>query len=533
MECGGSIIGWIIGESTPEKSIVIFNSGSPGNMRAGSYIVASSPEGCILGIVEKLIAGSRLYPVDVSSPTIVDSIISSLGGYRGEYYLKGSVRWLSRIEDLERNRVMAPKYPPIPGTPVASVDNRVLEAAFSPGDRGWVRIGRLEPSGVEYKININKLSRHLAILAVTGGGKSNTVCVLARRLVGERNATIVLFDMHGEYGDLGLEGKARVWSPAALNPAAISFPELLKLSRMPPNAINQERILRWAWGNAMESYKRGYIRPGEILGLTRQLIEMLPSFKGRVYGRVKVVDRELDLSKMGFSEPPRDLDSKQIQGVLNKLDDLEDYYSEVLNYKMPISLRETIRPGMLTVFDLSSLDEQGADAVVSHYLRRILQERKTWKAAGSGYPTPLIVVIEEAHVLVPAGDETLAKYWASRVAREGRKFGVGLVLVSQRPKNVDPDVLSQTNNKIILRMVEPQDIRYVQAASEELSDDLTSLLPTLNPGEAVVIGSMTRLPALVKIDKCEYRTGGGDVDMVEEWASQSKTSEEDVISEVF
>ncbi|MEB3779167.1 MAG: ATP-binding protein [Desulfurococcales archaeon] len=524
MACGDDTLGWIIGESTPERSTVIFNNSSLKNTRAGSYVVADSPEGCILGIVERLVAGSKLYPPDVSNPSLVDSVISSLGGYEGEYYLKGSIRWLSRVDDLKENRVMAPKYPPIPGTPVTSVDKGILEIVFSPNSREWVRIGRLEPSGVEYKVNVNRLSRHLAILAVTGGGKSNTVCVLARRLVEELNATIALFDMHGEYGDLGLGGRAHVWSPATVNPAALSLPELLQLVRLPSNAINQERILRWAWRNAIGMYKRREIRASEILDMTRQLVEWLQSTGGRTT-RARIGGRQYEVD-----EPPRDPKPDQIQGVLNKLDDLLDYYSDVLNPELPLNLDMIIKPGHLTVFDLSSLDERGADAVASHYLRRILQERKTTRGGGRGYPKPLIVVVEEAHVLVPASDDTLTKYWASRIAREGRKFGVGLTLVSQRPKNVDPDVLSQTNNKIILRMVEPQDIRYIQVASEELSDDLTSLLPGLNPGEAVVIGSMTRLPALVKIDYCGQKYSGGDIDLVKEWRAEE---EEDVLTEVF
>ncbi len=516
--CGGEVLGWVVGESSPERSVVVFKTEAAGRVRAGSYIVGESIDGCVLGIVERLVAGSSLYPGNVSSPEVIDSLWQTVGG--AEYYLRGHVRWLSRVEDLERGRIASPRYPAIPGSTVSSAGEDLLSKVFSPPGPGWVRLGELQPSGVEYRVNVNRLTRHLAILAVTGGGKSNTVCILARRLVEGLGATIVLFDMHGEYGDLGLGGRARIWSPASVNPASLSFRELMQLVRMPPQATNQERILRWAWRNALEFYRRGLVRGSEVLDTARRLVEALMG------GSTREVRLGEDLRA---PNPPQGVKPDQVQGVLNKLDDLHDYYSDALNPGTPLRLENIIEPGKLTVFDLSSLDEQGADAVASHYLRRILQERKNYRGGGRGYPKPLLVFIEEAHVLIPSNSNTLTKYWAARLAREGRKFGIGLALVSQRPKNVDADVLSQTNNKIILRMVEPQDIRYVQAASEELSDDLTTLLPSLNPGEAVVIGSMTRLPALVKIDECRERRGGGDIDLVAEWA----TPEEDVIEEVF
>lgn len=521
MGCGDKLLGWVVGESVPERSTVIFSGEVAGRVRAGSYLVGESLEGCVLGIVERLVAGSRLYPGDASSPSTIESVRATLGD-RAEYYLRGSVRWLARVEDLARGSVMAPKQPVLPGTGVYTVPESLLATVFSPGAPGWAKLGVVQPDGVEYRVNLNRLTRHLAVLAVTGGGKSNTVCVLARRLVG-LGGTVVLFDMHGEYGDLGLGGRFVEHDPASLNPAALTFPELLQLTRMPVNAINQERILRWAWRSARLLFEAGRIRSSELLGVARDLVRDVAEGSKRRLGELR--------KKYGvdLDDPPGGVKAEQAQGVLNKLDDLHDYYGEVLNPDLPLSLDRVIRPGGLTVFNLSSLDEQGADAVVSHYLRRLLQERKSWKAQGRGYPSPVVAIVEEAHVLIPNGENTLTKYWAARVAREGRKFGLGLALVSQRPRNVDPDVLSQTNNKIILRMVEPQDIRYVQAASEELSEDLSSLLPSLNPGEAIVIGSMTRLPALVKVDLCEGKRGGGDIPLIPEPGNQ----EDDVISEVF
>jgi len=112
-----------------------------------------------------------------------------------------------------------------------------------------------------------------------------------------------------------------------------------------------------------------------------------------------------------------------------------------------------------------------------------------------------------------------ASLWLGKIAREGRKFGIGLGLISQRPKQLHPDVLSQTNTKIILRIVEPEDQKYIQRSSEDLGEDLAKDLASLSIGEAVVVGTAISLPSIVKIDKFDGMYGGKDIDIVGEWTS--------------
>ena len=139
---------------------------------------------------------------------------------------------------------------------------------------------------------------------------------------------------------------------------------------------------------------------------------------------------------------------------------------------------------------------------------------------------PLFFVVEEAHILAPQNRSSNSKYWITRIAREGRKFGLGLCLVSQSPKSVDAETLSQANNMIILRLVEPKDQKHVQTASESLSEDLVKQLPSLNIGEALVLGLMTKVPTLVKINEFKGRQRGGDLDIIEQWKTNKETEEE-------
>ena len=207
---------------------------------------------------------------------------------------------------------------------------------------------------------------------------------------------------------------------------------------------------------------------------------------------------------------------KQIVDVMNKIDDSMDRYSKLFD-KNAANILSNIKAGYVNVLDLSQVDESVASVLVSHILRNSLQRSKD--AAHSDNKNDLLdnsvfFILEEAHILAPNKRDSDSKRWIQRVAREGRKFGIGLCLVSQSPKTVDHDALSQMNNMIILRLVEPEDQRHVQSASESLSQDLVNQLPSLNVGEAIVLGLMTRVPTLVKIYVFKGRRHGDDMDIV-------------------
>ncbi len=499
----GPSLGWVVGVSVPLQSHVLLKKDSI--IRYGAFVVASGPEGCTLGVVERVESGHLHLDESVREADQVESALSYEDITRDQIYRRASIRWLTLLEPLvEKGIVVSPSMPIDPPTEIYKAPSDLLKRVFKAG-KGWIRLGVLARNpDVEFSIDVNKLGRHLAVLAVTGGGKSNTVSILAHRIVAGLGGTMVIFDIHGEYAKMARSlapGRALIKEPK-INPYTLSFQELKKLAKLPDGAHVQERILRYAWRCTVDPSSQECRGPSTLTGpLSMGFLDSLRAYANR--------------------SPAAKSRADSLQGALNRIDDIEENYGSVLDERQFKDLTRIIEPGYLNIFDLSGIDEVGADAVVSHYLRRLLEERKRYKKEREGYPVPILVVIEEAHVLIPREENTLTRHWAGRVAREGRKFGLGLILVSQRPKNVDPDVLSQTNNKIILRIVEPTDQRYVQAASEQLSEDLMQLLPSLNPGEAVVLGSMTRIPAVVKIDYCgeicRTEPGGADIDFVAEW----------------
>ncbi|MEM3124587.1 MAG: ATP-binding protein, partial [Candidatus Nitrosocaldus sp.] len=189
------------------------------------------------------------------------------------------------------------------------------------------------------------------------------------------------------------------------------------------------------------------------------------------------------------------------------------------------------------ILNMIEFTEKQANIAIAYYLEEILEDRKRAErlrgrreveAGNRGsdvkFDTPVICAIEEAHVFLPNNKDTDAKYIASKIAREGRKFGVSLIIVSQRPRRLDQDVLSQMGSLAVLRLTNPDDQRYINEASEVLSKELLEYLPSLNVGEAILVGQWVNIPSIVKIEEVKEKRAGRDISAVEQWQSSRKHS---------
>lgn len=134
--------------------------------------------------------------------------------------------------------------------------------------------------------------------------------------------------------------------------------------------------------------------------------------------------------------------------------------------------------------------------------------------------TPFLLVYEEAHKYVPNSD--LAKYRASkesieRIAKEGRKYGITLLLASQRPSEISETIFSQCNNFITMRLTNPNDQNYVKRLLPDTMGQLIDKMPTLKSGECLLIGDAVVLPSIVKIDECNPKPSSNDIPYLELW----------------
>ena len=156
----------------------------------------------------------------------------------------------------------------------------------------------------------------------------------------------------------------------------------------------------------------------------------------------------------------------------------------------------------ISVFDLSGIPTAIVDDMVGAVLR-ILYDAVFWgrmKPEG-GRERPLLLVLEEAHVYLSAQSKSRAATAARRIAKEGRKYGVGLMLVSQRPSEVDSTILSQCGTVIALRLTNESDRTQVTSCASDNLKGLFSMLPVLRTGEALIVGEAVNMPIRAIIDR--------------------------------
>ena len=470
------VVGICVGE-TSLSEVTFISEEMP---RVGEYVTIEYDGKKVLGMIENLVRGNDALNVDINDFKAIQKI-SRIGV--DDNYIRGKVKILGDVND----NLKLPRTPVLPGTEINLADKEVLDEIFKV--KNPIKLGSLvNQSDVDVNVEANPiLSRHLAILAMTGAGKSNTVSVLIDQLL-TYNVPIFVFDMHGEYVGADFpNGDVNVIRPK-INPIYMSFGEIKKLVNIPKSGYIQERHFRRAFKEAKDMISDGTAPSNNFLQIMYDFLEEKSLAEGS---------------------------DKQIVDVMNKIDDSMDKYSNIFDKNIG-NILTNIKIGHVNVLDLSQSDESIANVLVSHIMRNSLQMRKN-AVHGKDKKTldfPVFFILEEAHILAPNKRDSDSKRWIQRVAREGRKFGLGLCLVCQSPKTVDHDALSQMNNMIILRLVEPEDQRQVQSASESLSQDLVNQLPSLNVGEAIVLGLMSRVPTLVKIDEFKGRRHGDDLDII-------------------
>ena len=525
-------IGICVGATKPNR--VNFISNEP--LRLGQFVCLSyeeeQEEKILLGMIQSIERDNPFLPETIKTPEQAQNIKKFS---TGESTVKGEIHILGEIIDTGKEIFLQiPRTPPLPASEVYEAEPELLKKVFGSKSKNYIKIGKLlaEKEEVPVYINVEQIVlRHLAILAVTGAGKSNTVSVLLKNII-NLGGTVVVFDFHGEYtkSKLTRNGKNVVnLIQPLINPAILRPKEFASLIGIKQTAYVQFRYFRIAFESLIEELKeekgedwQSYIDTQEFLDRLKETVETLGE---------EVEDE--DGNKKKKRKVKGKIRDESLYEVLNKLEDLEIELGHIIKLGVP-PLIEEIKPGMVNVFDFSELDEEVADAICANILRWSLEERKKAVRRGdSRLKHPLLIVIEEAHILAGDKRNTESKYYIARIAREGRKFGLGITVVTQRPKGLDKEILSQMNNMIILKLVEPEDQKHVQRASESLSQELMDYLPGLNPGEGIIIGNMTKIPLLVKIDKSEEKIEGNDIHVVDEWSEVLEKKEiEDPLKEL-
>ena len=485
------LLGVVIGVTKP--GYITFEGKEPVGL--GEYItITNGFQKRILGVVESCsIKSDALDEISNFEEALESKVVAEIN--KRDKSFKVNVKILGMLDMLKKSKAILPEIPPLPGTEIYRAKKDDLKDIFDSEEESWLKIGTLlRNANVNVKVNINRLTtRHLGILAMTGMGKSNLVSVIAKSIA-KIPGTMVIFDYHDEYRFL--QGENINFVQAQINPRLLTSDKFGEVIEIRENADIQNTILLKAYDNDDLKKKIGDDFWEELEKNVKDI-----SFREKRFA--SSADRVLDKIK----EARRRFDSILIP-----------------NASDPVS---QIREGCINIINLIEFTEKQANVAISFYLESILYQRKLSKSQSFKsndestdqilFHSPVIVVIEEAHVFMPKNENTDTKYIASKVAREGRKFGVGLIIVSQRPRTLDPNVLSQMGSLAIMKLVQQEDQSQIESSSESINGKIIEQLPSLNPGEALLVGQWVNLPSFVRIDEIVERTMGKDPEPVNEW----------------
>jgi DNA helicase HerA-like ATPase len=474
-------VGIIWGEARPER--IQFTAKE--TVRVGEYVVAETEDGPVLYMVDGFQSVSSLLSEKMDYITAEEARRASAVNPR-DRVRTGVARAIGLIEELKEGRRIYPTVPPEPGDPVALADDEILSEVYCQKGERWAEVGcLLRRRNVRVSVDLNAIaSRHLAILAATGKGKSNFLALLAKK-VAERDGTMVIVDYHSEYGDLRISRLKEV--VPKLNPRELSAEELADVIGVREGAERQRAML----GEVLDENVR---RAEDFWEALKNILEGIAKDKNRTAQERYTAKRLLEI----------------IERALRIWGPIFDQHAR--------SLIDQIYPNRVNVLDVSGFTEPQAQVLVSYLLEELLEDRKdAVKGSNARFGSPVIVAIEEAHVFVPSGRSTYCSEIIAKVAREGRKFGLSLILVSQRPSKLNSDVISQMGSFAISGLTHPADQKFIKEVTDEVTDELGTSLPSLNPGEMILVGSFVRAPVLIRADHVGEKRVGRDIDAVSEW----------------
>ena len=427
---------------------------------------------------------------------------------------------------------------PLPGQGIFVATVTELERIYHIPDKPSVRIGALSQASSlpVYLLMNDLLGKHFAVLGTTGSGKSCSVTVLLRSILEVApKAHIILLDPHNEYGR-AFHGDAEIIDPTTLNLPhwLLNFEESVELyiGRTERAATSQTNILK----DAILKARRDFDVPSDessvdnesitvdtpvpytLRTLIERVDENMPSQNSKKEPYIKIKDKINTLRedrRFSFLVRPDD----------EVTDNLKDLLARYL--RIPVSNKP------LSIIDLSGVPSDVVDVVVS-VLCRIIFDFAVWSTRP--VRVPVVLVCEEAHRYAPQRDGAAfqpAKKALSRIAKEGRKYGVGLGLISQRPSELSESILSQCNTLVALRMSNEQDQNFVRRALPDSVRSLVDVLPTLRTQEALVVGEGSVVPARLRFNDLpeESRPHSADVPFASCWSDEieDETYVDDVV----
>ncbi|HPE63008.1 MAG TPA: ATP-binding protein [Methanothrix sp.] len=385
-------------------------------------------------------------------------------------------------------KLAMPTIPPKPGDPVLRADADLMERALGLS-KGNLYIGLLDGHDLKVRLDADSfVQKHCSILAKTGSGKSYTAAVVLEELL-EKGVALLIIDPHGEYASMKQKNAKGDFVKFDVKPRGYDVTVYSPASQMA--APTADRFFRFN-GKNLTAREISAMLPEDVTnsqrGVLYEAIKILASDGGNYELEDVISQAEKDTSKAKWG----------LIGHLEALEELGIFSGKATD------LGALLQRGKASVIDMTGVPPDLQGMIVAKLLSDLFEARKR------GLVNPGMVVVEEAHNYIPErGSGKAASTTVIRtIAAEGRKFGLGLLVISQRPARVDKNVISQCNTQIILRVTNPNDLRALSKGIEGMSSELEEEIKRLPPGTAMLVSSEIEHPVTVKIRPRKSRHGG-------------------------
>ena len=466
----GTVISTPDGPSVSGFSFVINDDGPL--VKQGQFVTLKTPEGTMVARVADIFKSNRYFQRAESVREYEKSgkKMSEIFPVERWEYLIGKAKPLAVFSD---SLIQRPCFPPSPGDSVNLAESDILSKFIGFDQRKGLDIGKIHFHDVPVKLNLTRLlQKHLAILSISGGGKSYLTSVIVEELLDRKpedgQVAIVLIDTHGEYIGFAEDEKYRNRvSVVTGRDFKIGVPGLSVsvISHFIPEMTHvQERELRRILKEAGQRFKGRTYDLTDIIGMIAEDEKIKGSTKDIL---ITILSHLRETGFFGVSDNP--------------------------------SLDTLAKQGHATIIDVSDITSLRKRQMLVSYLGRKLFDART-----SDRIPPFVFIVEEAHNFAPEGvkrEAALSKGIIEKIAREGRKFNASLCLISQRPIQLSTTALSQCNTHIILRVTNPYDLDHIGKSSEGLTRDVLDTISSLRVGEALIVGEAVNYPIFVKVRK--------------------------------
>ena len=468
----GTVVSSMEGPSPSSVDFVV----NEGKAHKGMFAELEYSEGTMMLLVEDVIKTNRYFERPDSVKVIGAELEKNFPAAEWEFLIAKA----KPLGVFTENGIQRTTFPPSPGSKVFLADNERIKKFLNLQTDG-LNLGKLQFHDVELKVNLSRLlQKHLAIVATSGAGKSYFISVLLEELLSRKKEQgqigVVVIDTHGEYTCFGEPIKQ------SESKTFVDFSSKTKI-------IDGTKI-RIACSKVH-------------VGMISQIVELSPNQRrelSKIFHKLNEEMRsgagpfDLNAVRAEIENVDNEKTAASLHAVVSELDDL-NLFGKI---DEP-GIVDFVKPGQLLVIDLNGLTSEKKKQVIVAYLsNKLFHERR----GHSKKIPPFALFIEEAHNFIPEGtaaEHAVARSSLRTIAREGRKFGASLVVISQRPKRLDTTTLANCNTNIILRVTNPYDLKHIAESCEGIDSSTERAISSLRVGEAIVVGEAVGSPTFFKV----------------------------------